>query len=509
MKRETVSTLLKVAAISSVCKTEYEISSSLIPIGFELLNKVKVDSGYDAIICRSTQTKDIVLFHIGTDLSPMQQIATNMNDIVGIINAIEPDVTNNLYIFLQKNIPQVKDALNVFDNVLKQYPDATITQAGYSLGGFMAQICYAYSTKKIDTLVLEAPGASEIIKKYYPNFKEEERGNLEYYYRPYNAINSYGTRILAESHPINVITPFSIIDEDSPFDIETSFGTKFFNYLAYTLVAHDIVKISRDFEQIDNFQQVTNWPSSVLQGFQIHLSANNKPHWEKVVEFKIYPDIVTKFNQPKSTKLLSQVTEFFNNQYLATSPTEFNWKLYTTNIDAISDAYYSSTQQWRPYSLLSKTQEFFCLSCCCYLYIPFKILKAGYNYLTNKTKTVNSLQNGNTDDQQALILPLSSNHLHKDTVQCVTEEIICNPSEFQYLLKLDQASKSQDTKFDFARNLISDWFKSEPVNPLKKLSNKENTMGYVAQGIYHSQDIEFVLIEKDDCVILGNSADPD
>ena len=477
MKREKVSILLKVAAISSICKTEDAISSSLRSIGFELLTTIDEDSGYGAIICQPTGTNDIVILHVGTDLSPMKQIATGMNDIGGIIDAIIPDVTNNLYIFLQKNLPQVKDALKVFDDVLTKYPNSAITQVGYSLGGFMAQMCYAYSTKKIDTLILEAPGASEIIKEYYPDFKEEERGNLEYYYRPYNAINSYGTRLLAESHPVHIITPFSITDEDALFGVATSLGTKFFNYLAYTLVTHDIVKISRDFEQIENFQKVTHWPRGVLSGFQDYLSPNNKSYWEKVVEFKIYNDIVTKFSPPKANSLLSQVTKFFNSQYLATSPVEFNWKLYNANIDSISDEYYLSTQQPSSYSLLSKTQEFCCLSCCCYVYIPFKILKAAYNYLTDKTKTAASLQDRTIDEQQALILPPLPNHIHKDTVKCVTAEIICNPPEFQdLLLKLDQ---------------------------------KENTMSYAVQGTCNAKDIGFVFIEKYDCVILGNDTSTD
>jgi chitinase len=483
MKKEEVSQLIQLAIISCTYKTQEELASKLQSINFQLLSIINEDSGYDAIICRSTQTKDIVLFHIGTDYHPMKQIVTGINDVHGLLNTIATDIINDAYIFFQQNLPQIKDALRVFNDVLTKYSDSKITQVGYSLGGFMAQICYASATQKIDTLVLDSPGASEIVRQNYPNFIEEERGNLEYYYRPYNAINTCGTRLLAESHPVHVIAPFSITGEEALFATDISFGTKFFNYLAYSLAVHDIINFNNDFKQIDTFQQVTNWPSGVMQGFQSHLSASNKPHWEKVVEFKIYPDIGAKFNQPKSTNLLKQVTEFFNSKYLKASPEEFNWALYTANIDTISNEYYLSAQQPSTYSLLSKTQEFFCLSCCCYLYIPFKILKAGYNYLTNNTKTADSLQDRNKDEQQALIAQSESKHYHQDSAQCIIEEIQQNRSKFQFLIKLEQNLVPNEINLYYSNNSIYDSkFHPEDIawDKITKVSYGFLTVGNIA-----------------------------
>jgi chromosome segregation ATPase len=48
-----------------------------------------------------------------------------------------------------------------------------------------------------------------------------------------------------------------------------------------------------------------------------------------------------------------------------------------------------------------------------------------------------------------------------------------------------------------------------PVHAFKSLFSKENTISYSIQDTYSPKDIEFVLIEKDDCVILGNSDAPD
>ena len=121
MKKEEVSQLIQVAIIGCMYKSQEELESKLQSINFQLLSTINEDSGYDAIICMATRTKDIVLFHIGTDYYSMKQIATGINDVNGLLDTMSTDFMNDIYIFFQQNLPQVKDALKVFDYVLTKY----------------------------------------------------------------------------------------------------------------------------------------------------------------------------------------------------------------------------------------------------------------------------------------------------------------------------------------------------------------------------------------------------
>ena len=345
MKRKDVSTLIQLTTVATIYRTEEEISTKARQIGYELLLKINKNSGYDAVVFKSKSTNEIILSHAGTDYLSMKSLATGIIDVKGLKHVMQTDIINDADIFFIKNLSQIKDALKTLDEVHSSYKGSKVTQVGYSLGGFMAQICYASSQNIMDTLVLDSPGASEIIKKYYPDAKEEERGKLEYYYRAANFINTCGTRILADSHPVHISPPLVLATKDALFGIEMVFGTKFLNYLGYTLAAHDLVNFSNDFANTDSFKQVTNWPNGLFTGFQDHLSTNNTPYWQMLVKIKIYPDVCKLLNQKGSPDLLNKVTTFFKNEYLATSPVEFNWNLYSANIDNIGYEYSLSAQQ--------------------------------------------------------------------------------------------------------------------------------------------------------------------
>jgi hypothetical protein len=415
MKIKDVDILIQLATKVALNETEEEHTK---PIGFRVLEKIHKDSGYEAVILQSLKTSyNIVICHQARDYYPMKHFLSDVGSKESLSAFMRMDVTDDAYILFKQNEQRIQDALKTTQEVSQQYIGFNIKQVGYSLGGFFAQMCYALSSTIMDTLILDAPGAAGVLHKYYPEVTEaeqthvkcylkivkstgysalgnvgteyhyyKEKGQLEYYFRPVNGVNTAGDgRILAASHPVKVL----------PTNEEIS-GTKVIDYFFHTVTSHNIVKFKQDFDRCASFEQVINWPNGFIAGFHYHLSANNTSFWEKIVKDQIYSDVCTRLQQEGSTYLLDGVTKFFKHKYLSTNKDEFdwefNWKLYNATLEEIGEEYCAFVKQRYSFSILSRG-----------------------SYLCEHKE----------DDLS----------YYTDTVKCATDEVQDNWSDFQSLLQ--------------------------------------------------------------------------
>jgi hypothetical protein len=147
------------------------LDSSKLPEDWEALSlyKYQEDSPISGYFGMGFKKDDhIVIAHRGT--SVIKSFKFGSIEVKEVIDSID-DYISDLQLWLNKKPQQFKAAQEYTEQVIKKYPDCSISFTGHSLGALLAQLTAAYYHKK--AIVFDSPGAKEIIEKTIANKPDE------------------------------------------------------------------------------------------------------------------------------------------------------------------------------------------------------------------------------------------------------------------------------------------------------------------------------------------------
>ena len=166
----------------------YHLKTAKFPTGTKVLGVAEnPKTGFSAYVIQ--ENKHIVIVYKGTDLRP------------------DGDVKNDINMALMKRIPeQTRDALDVFDRVKKEYPNAQIDVVGHSLGGSLAQ--YVAIMRGVNEAVCFCPvGIGKSINDYLSKYgsKTSEDKIINYNNPDDNLTKYFRDELYGTNYTINEI----------------------------------------------------------------------------------------------------------------------------------------------------------------------------------------------------------------------------------------------------------------------------------------------------------------
>jgi hypothetical protein len=179
------------------------------------------------------------------------------------------DIRNDLKIFLDKPLSQVKHALNFSKEVKAMFKDNfTILHTGHSLGGYIAEIVGLDLNQH--SISFDAPGTYEAAKKIVPNLESVLNDtSITAYLASPNFINTLGEHSTDKFYKIEHFTNPS--------------GVGHTDYLRYSVDQHSMKRLMDSFSQETGlpreYELVEHWPKGVEDGYKAFL--NNNKLWEE------------------------------------------------------------------------------------------------------------------------------------------------------------------------------------------------------------------------------------
>ncbi len=282
------------------------LNSSQIPNNWEALTLFKYPkdsaiSGYSGTAFK--RDNHIVIAHRGT--SVIKSLKPDSLEIKEVIDTID-DYISDLQLWLNKKPQQFLAAQEYADQVIKKYPDCTISFTGHSLGAVLAQLSAAhYRTKAV---VFDSPGAKEIIHRIIKSEPEEV--------------------IIYNSHP-NIINSVNS-HYSSPFLLKNiiicSKKPSVPDFILLTTKFHNMYNILQQFNTTNSLDtyatKLEAWPKNINEAYRYFISYDqNKILWDQCLlqQWQQSPALVKEY----------KTLETYKKNYIAK-------KLYSKDSDVIA-----------------------------------------------------------------------------------------------------------------------------------------------------------------------------
>jgi hypothetical protein len=234
--------------------------------------------GYFGTAYVHQQTQQIIIAHRGTELphspsstteteiSKIGHVFASLKDYVAQISNSMKDISTDINGIVRLMITsQQISALEFALAIQKQYPDYTLSFAGHSLGGWLAQICtYHFMVENHYTwcVTLDSPGARDIIEEMHARYLDSippsilgtflERLDITTYVSSPNLINSCN-RHLGTVYRLYV-----------PFSAAEGWFKQTKEALRYNIESHQIVTLLENFDASTGYAKkitrVVDWP---------------------------------------------------------------------------------------------------------------------------------------------------------------------------------------------------------------------------------------------------------
>ena len=348
---------------------------------YSLLKYHNADNDYTGIVLKSTLREDvIIIIHKAVDYNNNSYKFFDFNENTSV-SSLEVCGTSQT---------RTEHALNLVRMVMLENKNAQIIQFGYSDGGFVAEYVYGALASNIDTIMVDSPGALELLKTNYPNFDYlfcQKKGEFQYYYSSPNAFNTASEHIMPMGARYNLI---HINDKHH-------YGIGFVDYLNFSVKRHDFDILTKYVSNADNISLISpgKWPANMLEGYEYYISTNNEKYLQEMVRNKILPLIVKNGQSTgNSIKQFNELYCFFKDKYLIKDTDTINPKHFfveaTTNFDNIAGAYLEEhdTRELSMKGYIYKAISFSYYCCCCCIAVPMKIMGVLF---CNKTTQKDSL----------------------------------------------------------------------------------------------------------------------
>jgi hypothetical protein len=298
-------------------------SSNANKLGYSILQvKYNSDNGYNAIAYQNIKTKDIVIAHQGTTGS--FGVKTSIFYTIFLAFDIVLDLINDLLLSFNQKPYQSDDAYDFIKEIKTKHPDSNIIQIGYSLGGNLAEYCYAKSNGRIETYCFESPGLGAIPKIDPEIDKLFSNNKLPIYY-----YNGLGPNII--NSPLAHISTELNSDSDQnigefykiffPIKLNDS-SISLLKYFTLSVDGHVGIR-----EENNEFlvKKVDSWPVGAHRALEYFFSRENKDEWRILLD-SYWQDICSDIdlNSDEGLAKFDEFFDYFAKNYL--DPTKGTWK---------------------------------------------------------------------------------------------------------------------------------------------------------------------------------------
>jgi hypothetical protein len=361
-----IKTLFQLYRIAHTQK-DSAINTALEQYKYSLLKYYNADNDYTGIVLKSVLREDIIIIiHKAVDYNNHSYKFFDFNENSSF-SSLEVCGTSQT---------RTEHALNLVRTVMRENKNAQIIQFGYSDAGFIAEYVYGALESNIDTIMVDSPGALELLKTNYPNFEYllyQKKGKFQYYCSSPNAFNT------ASEHIVPVGAKYYLVHINDQYH----YGIGFVDYLNFSVKRHDFDTLTKYVSNNDNISLLSpgKWPSNILEGYEYYISTNNEQYLQEMVKNKILPLIVKNRELTEdSIKQFNELYGFFKEKYLIKDTDTINPKYFfveaTTNFDNIASSYLEecNNRDLSRKGYIYKAISFSYYCCCCCIAIPIKLL---------------------------------------------------------------------------------------------------------------------------------------
>jgi hypothetical protein len=341
------------------------INKALAQCKYYILKSYNAQDDYSGVVLKSIAQDVMIIIHKAADYNNPSYSFLNYNK----------DMSYSSIDICGISTTRVEHALKLVRSVISQYKDTHVIQFGYSEAGFVAEYVYGALDSNIDSIMVDSPGALELLQKTRPNSKYlQKKGEFQYYCTEPNAFNTVG------EHIVPIDSKYYLINIKGKYD----YGIGFIDYLNFSIKRHDFETLRKYISNPDNISLISpeKWPVSIVEGYEYYISGSNAEYLEQMVRHKIFPLIA------KNTKLTvssiqecSKLYSFFEERYLIKNTDTINPKTClveaTTNFDDIAKAYLETVNPSNS-SITDVVYKIIAVSyycCCCCIALPVKCIE--------------------------------------------------------------------------------------------------------------------------------------
>jgi len=307
-----IKTLLNLVYLSYVAAFNMdETIAEAKKLGYSILSiKNDLETGYFGLAFQDKKN-NVIITHRGTDtinvsgkFSTINDIANNIATTVSLKNisySMVTDVLDDVRLALGKIPLQSKIAYDFIKQIKSDHPNSNIIQIGQSLGGNLAEYCYAKSGQTIKTYSFDSPGL-EIIPEIDNSFEfnnNSDKSEIHYYMSPGpNMINSLWNHIDSDNSTLHkLFYPIA----------ETISGISIQQYTKMTFLTHSNILL---IDSESTIKDVDSWPVGFNKALEYFFSRENKDEWRILLD-SYWQKICTKLGieDPNSQQ---EFDEFFD-----------------------------------------------------------------------------------------------------------------------------------------------------------------------------------------------------